>query len=462
MGFSVIDYVIFGIYIVGTVLIGLYFAGKATNSDDYVVANRSLGLSVLIATFVATSVGGGTLTGWVGEVYRSGVVVLPTMIVLYIIGIVMALFFAKKLRHFAGYTAPEIMGRSYGRVSQALGGVCSMVYLIGTGPALQALALGSVFNIILGLPLRTSAVLAMCIIIFYTCCSGMWGVAMTDYFQFVVMAVGVGVASIIALNDAGGWSAIVAATPVDHFSVDADPARMIELIAALALPVLIDGNRYQRFYAAKDEKTAVYGGLIAVLPWHLIYMLIICLGFSAYVLLGNTYTPDQVFPAMLMKVLPLGIKGIVFASLVAAIMSTADSYMLVAATNFVHDIYHPLFRPNASDKELIKITRIAVVCIGLIGLAVAFWVPSIMGVWTLASTAYVCGCFVPMLYALFCKGRKSPIAAVASILLGGGIGIYLKLADITYIGQPAIVIGTICSLLIFTVVTLLDKNSRSV
>ncbi|MCF6465966.1 sodium:solute symporter family protein [Clostridium sp. Cult2] len=458
MEFGILDTGIFIIYLLGTLAIGWYFKNRTDTSDEFMVANRGLGLSVFIATMVATSVGGGTLTGYIGQVYESGLVILPTVIVFFIIQFLIAKFLAEKVQKFEGYTAPDVLGKTYGRTSQLLAGISSMIYMLGAGPALQAIALGTVIEVITGIPFTIGATIAMVIIILYTYFSGMWGVAMTDYFQFVVMAIGVALVGWISLNQANGWSSVVPSIPSENLSFNANLPAILKLILVTSFPTLIDGNRYQRFYSAKDVGVAKKGYYIALLPWFFIYVSIFLLGFTGYVLIPNV-PADKVFASLILQTLPIGLKGIVFAALVSAIMSTADSYMLVAATNFVQDIYKPYINPKATDKQILKVSRISVVVIGIVGLVLALAVPSVMGVWSIASTAYVAGSFIPMMYALFFKGKKSNKAAIASIVFAGGGSLVLEVMDMSILGQSPIFIGIIASLIIFALITYFDKEA---
>ncbi|MGC2871829.1 sodium:solute symporter [Ihubacter sp. mB4P-1] len=460
MHVGIIDGIVIILYMIGTILIGLYFKKRISSADDFIVADRGLGMSVFIATMVATSIGGGSLIGYVGEIHDGGLVFLPSEIVFLAIQLGIALILAEKVRNFAGYTAIDVLGRNYGKGPQLFGGICSMIYMLGTGPAMQSLALGSIISLFTGLPVQIGAIISIVIIILYTYFSGMWGVAMTDYFQFVIMAVGIVILSFMVLNQCGGWENIAQATPAKNFNISADITTMIELIFVTAIPALIDGNRYQRFYAAKDVKVAKKGSLIAVIPWTCISILTFLLGFAAVKLVPDGIAQDMVMPTIIMEILPIGIKGIVIAALISAIMSTADSYLLVGATNFTMDIYKPFINPNATDKQILKVTKTMVIVLGLGGLALALLVPSIMGVWTIVSSVYVGGCFVPMIYALFFKGRKSNLAAMVTMIVGSIASIIMKVANLNILGLPPVLVCVIASIVIFIPLTLLDKNSR--
>ncbi|HHV79551.1 MAG TPA: sodium:solute symporter family protein [Firmicutes bacterium] len=454
-----LDSIIFYLYLASNLFIGWYFTKRARSADEFIVANRSLGLSVFIATMVATSVGGGTTIGYVGTIYQGGLLLVPSILLFYVLQVIIALALAERLRGFAGYTAPDVLGRTYGKWAQLVGGIESMIYMLGTGPALQAIALGTLIRIFTGWPLAYGAILAMAIIVIYTYASGLWGVAMTDFMQFIVMAFGLAICGILALGKAGGWAGILASVPSGYFDFKTNIKSMIELAFALSLPGLIDGNRYQRFYAAKDKRVAKAGYLLAIIPWHLMFSMIFVCGFASRVLLTGV-KGDAIFPTLVLQTLPIGLRGLVFAALAAAIMSTADSYTLVGATNFTEDIYKPFINPHATDEEIVRVTKLSVVAQGALGVILALCVPSIMGVWTLASTAYVGGCFVPMMAALFTKGQKSPAAALSSMILGGGIGVYLKLANKSILGQSPIVIGVLVSLIVYVVVQAASPQKR--
>lgn len=457
---GIFDYAIIVIYMVAMVLIGFYFKSNTSDAADYIVAGRNLGISVFIATYLATAIGGGVLNGWVGTVYSSGLSLVPSMIVLYIFTAIIGLVLAPKLRKFGGFTAPDVLARSYDRQSQAIGGVFSFIYLLGTGPAMQTITFGTILNVITGIPFVWGCVISMAIILFYTYSSGLWGVVMTDYIQFLIMGFGVAIGAFFTYRGVGGWEGILQNVPQDHLAISADYTTILKLIVTTALPIMIDGTRYQRFYACKDEKTAKKGTLLSIIPMHIFYMLILLMGTCAYVLLPNIKA-DATFSTLLLHYLPAGIRGIVFAALLAAIMSTCDSYLLVSATNFSNDIYKNLINPGASDEKIVKITRTSILVIGLVGLGMAIWLQSIMSAWSLASAAYVGGCFIPMMYALFFdKARKSKLAAKLAMLAGGVTGAVLEIIGITPLGLPAAVIGALVNLVIFVPVTLLDKNAE--
>jgi SSS family solute:Na+ symporter len=447
--FTLFDTVILCIYMASMVMVGLYFKSRTKTADDFIVADRSLGSSVYIATMVATAVGGGSLVGGVGVAYATGIGRVVNNGVLIFLHVMIGLFLAEKIskQYYGCYTAPDILGKTYGKTSQVIGGICSMIYVLGTGPAMQTIALGNAIHVVTGMQYEIAAILSMSVILFYTFTSGMWGVAMTDYIQFILMAVGLGVAGLASMSKAGGWVSITAVMPPNFLSVKANIPLIIELTMVMALPILIDGNRYARFFAAKTPRIAKTGYLISVLPFAMIYTVTFAMAFAALKIIPGV-PQDQVLVRLLIDVLPIGLTGLVISALVAAIMSTADSYLLTASTNLVQDIIRP-FKPDLSDKQIVFLTKSAVFGGGLLGMGLALLVPNIMWVWTLASCAYVGGCVVPMMAALFVKGPKSNIAGVSSMILGGGIAVIMHLMKWKIFDQPPILVGTVTCLFVF-------------
>ena len=177
---------------------------------------------------------------------------------MYVLTAVMGLFLAKKLRHFGGITTAQVLRKTYSNKSQAIAGVFSFINLLGQGPAMQTITFGTVLNVVTGIPFVWGCVISMVIILLYTYTAGFWGVVMTDYVQFIIMCIGVGVAAALCLNGVGGWEGIVASVPAERLRVynEGGITAIIKLAGTTALPIIIDGNRYQRLYATKDEKTA--------------------------------------------------------------------------------------------------------------------------------------------------------------------------------------------------------------
>ena len=270
-----------------------------------------------------------------------------------------------------------------------------------------------------GLPFVYGAVFSTVVILLFTYFSGFWGVAVTDYIQFIIMGLGVAAAAFYVFKNVGGWEGITTAVPHDHLTIPSDMTAIIRLIFTTSLSAFIDGNRYQRFYACKDAKTAKKGTLLSIIPAHTFFMMILLLGTCAYAL-------------------------------------------LVAATNFSNDIYKNIINPSADDKTMLRITKRTTLVLGIGGLAMALWLQSIMSIWNLAAAAYIGGCFIPMLYAFFSKkGKKSTLAANVSMVAGSVTAVVIEVQGASVLGLPGAAVGTLLNFILFFGITALDKKASS-
>lgn len=459
MNLGIIDYCILAVYVCVMLGVGFYFKASSKMAD-YAVADKKLGLSVLVGTFLATGIGGGVLTGSTGNGYVAGIMELPKLIALFGINIFLGLFLAGKMRRIGGFTAPQMLGRVYGKNCQAVGGVFCILFQMGSGVAAQYVALGTCLSVLLGIDAKIGMVIGAVIIIAITYSSGMWGVAITDYLQFVFLGLGVLIATAVCFTSCGGWQGIVMSAPASHFEIDT--LSSIKLLCSTSLAVLIDGNRYSRFFSAKDEKTARRAALITAVPQFLVGFFVMVMGLAAVSILPAGTPKDMVFPSLLAITIPTGLKGLCIGALIAAILSTADSYILTTSTNVSIDIYKNLINPNATDNDTLKITRASVLGIGVIGLVFAMVLPDVIKLWTLSSTAYIGGCLVPMMYGLFSKKKKSYIAAMVAIVGGGLFAVISELCGFSLFELPAIVYGIAISAVLLFIITPFAKDAKEV
>ena len=163
---ATVDYIIIAGYMLGMVGIGFLFKSKTKSADDYLVGGRGVGLSVFMATWLATCIGGGVLNGWIGTTYASGLSLVPSIITMYVLTAVMGLFLAKRLRHFGGITTAQVLRKTYSNKSQAIAGVFSFINLLGQGPAMQTITFGTVLNVVTGIPFVWGCVISMVIILY--------------------------------------------------------------------------------------------------------------------------------------------------------------------------------------------------------------------------------------------------------------------------------------------------------
>jgi SSS family solute:Na+ symporter len=417
------DFGIIGAYMVGMLGVGYYVSRKIPSFDEYMIAGRTMTTPVLVCTLVSTYYGLDVLFGTSELAFNAGVVAFfgysQLSLVVYFFA---ALFLTKRLRTREFRSLPEIMEREYGRGAGVLGALASFVYSI---PALALFGLGRLSEVILGFDSQIGALIIGGVALAYTLGGGLWAVAITDTIQFVLMCVTLALAIPLVMVQVGGFDAVAAVAPEGYFApFGSIPIWLVIAYAATGISILVDPGFYQRVFAARDYPQARNALLIGILIWCAYDWLVTAGGMlAALAAQSGVISPivhqNDALLTMVVLALPVGLTGIFLAGVLAASMSTIDSYTLVAGGNLVYDFYRPVFKPHASDRELVRLTKLCIVVSWLMGYILAFTFDRLMSLWVFTASFLMAVVMVPILMALYSKRPKTPLAGV----LSGGFGL---------------------------------------
>ncbi len=443
------------IYLLILIVIGFVGAGKAKDSDHYLVANRGLTLPVLVGTIIAGWLGAGTVVGHANISYSNGFGALwwvagGTVAISIVIAI------SKKLRRFDLYTVPDLLELRYGPIAKIIGSITIIIAFTGIVGS-QIKAMSYVLEAVTSIDPKFGAIIGALLVIFYTVMGGMYSVAYTDVLQYAMLLIGLLIAAPIALNAAGGFSGWEATLPATHF----EPTGGLGISGALAiaLPFLmlatVDQNLYQRMYSAKSADTARKGAVFGLIGGVTVMLLVFVIAVSSAVLFPDI-NPDLAVYIISTDLLNPFIGMILLLAILSIVMSTADSYLLSPATNISKDLYNRFINPNATDRQILIVTRISVVVLGFIGLAGALWFDTFLGFMLVGYTVYGAGVFFPILAAFLWKGATYK-GAIASI--GGGLISTLVWEFGVNSSVPTIYIGAATSLILLIIVSLFTKHS---
>ena len=430
---SWVDFGIIGAYMLGMLGVGYYVSRKIPSFDEYMIAGRTMTTPVLVCTLVSTYYGLDVLFGTSELAFNAGVVAFfgysNLSLGAYLFA---ALFLVKRLRTREFRSLPEILERQYGRGAGVLGALASFVYSI---PALALFGLGRLSEVILGFDSKIGALIIGGVALAYTLMGGLWAVAITDTIQFVLMCVTLALAIPLVMVQVGGFDAVAAVAPEGYFApFGSIPIWLVIAYAATGISILVDPGFYQRVFAARDYRQARNGLLIGILIWGAYDWLVTAGGMLAAVAAQNgmispiVHQNDALLTVVTLA-LPIGLTGIFLAGVLATSMSTIDSYTLVAGGNLVYDFYRPVFKPHASDRELVRLTKLCIVVSWLMGYILAFSFDRLMSLWVFTASFLMSTVMVPILMALYSKRRKTPLAGVLSCSFGlvGVIAFYLLL-----------------------------------
>ena len=455
-----VDLVIIGVYLVGMLGVGVWFVRRIKGEDDFYVAGRSLGPVVIMATVCATIVGGSAMMGRAGKAYNEGftcvMTALPYLIGMYIFsGIAGRIHLVGK--QYSVTSIPDLFRIRFGRTAQILLSVLIALVMMGTVAA-QVSATATIFNMVggnIGLSYELAAVIATAIFIIYTAASGLFGVVYTDVVQFFMLLIFVYILiPIRGTAAAGGFSGFLAHLDPAYVKPTFNGKILSDIVTYLVF-TLAGAEMWQRAFAAKDKKTAKRGTFLGTAIYMVTIGLIFYMGLLGRQLLPDVAakygTTDAVVPGLAIEILPVGLTGLALAGMLSVMMSTADSYLLVAVQTCIHDVGKTI-RPDMSEKRELLLSRVFTVVLAVGALIVALYVKSVYSIITGSWSYYAAAAGFPALAALYWKKATTP--GVLSALVGGlaVTGIWNLLG--TPFGLGATVPGAIVSGLLLVFVSL--------
>jgi len=379
-----IDWTFIILYLLVIAGISVWSIRKSKESpSDYFLANRNLGWFVIGASILASNVGSEHIVGLAGTAAKSGVVMghyeLHSWIIL-ILGWVFVPFYMRSMV----YTMPEFLERRFSARSRTLLSIIQLLSYIITKASVTIFAAATVITIFFpSVNFWTGAIILVIVTGVYTVLGGLHAVMYTEAIQAIVLLAGSAVLLFVGLGEVGGWHGLVNSLPkekLNMFPALSDPD-FPWLGILFASPIVgiwywcTDQHIVQRCLAARDEKQARRGTIFAAFLKLMPFFIFMIPGLIAYSLnqqgklhLNNA---NEAFPTLVREILPTGLRGLLAGGLLAALMSSLASVYNACSTLFTMDIYKKI-KPEAGNKELVKVGRITTAIIVLLGMA---WIP---------------------------------------------------------------------------------------
>ncbi|MGH7476781.1 MAG: sodium:solute symporter family protein [Longimicrobiales bacterium] len=418
---SGIDFGIVALYIAGMLAVGVLVSRRITSFRQYFVAGGQMTTPLLVCTLVSTYYGLDVLFGGSELAYQEGLVAFFGYTRPYYVAIlVAALVIARRLKRFDFLSLPDVAAHFYGNGTRVVVAIASFLYAL---PLLAIMGIGVLLDLVLGIPFAWGVCLGAGVSLAYTLLGGLVADALTDTVQFTLMCVTLGIAAALIVWQAGGTDALLRALPAHYRSpFGTYPSWMIVVFSASALSVLIEPAFYQRIFAAVSYRAVLAALLIGIGLWAAFDWITAIVGIAA-ASRGLDVEPRYALLSVTLEVLPAGLRGLFVAGVLATAMSTIDSYLLIAGGNLAYDLYRPLYRPDMSDAELLRLTRwmMAVATLACVLFALAF--RSMVGAWIFMSTMLVAAGVVPVLAGLYSRRPPRAAAGFAASLAGLGVAV---------------------------------------
>ena len=443
------------VYLLALIVVGAWRSRKVKTQADFMVAGRNIGSFVLLGTLLATWIGTGSIFGNAEKTFEVGVAGLMLPLA-GVCGIAVLSLIAGRARRFEGFTVQDILEARYNKYARILGTI-TVVTAYTTIVSYQFRAGGAVLHLVYpDLDPQTAVIIAAVFVIAYTALAGMISVAYTDVVNGVMMTVGLIISLPILFVKADGFVGMRELVPPDHFQFFGrlGGIEIIGLLLPAFLLVLGDANMYQRFFSARDEGTARRAVIWLVFGVAIVETLIILNAFFATGLHPEIDNPGHVILNAAFADLPIFFGAILLATIVAIVVSTADSYLLVPSTSIVNDIYKRFIRPQASGGEIVFLSRTVVIVLGIVAYYLSTLDDRFLAVALYAYTIYGAGITPALLAAFFWKRVTTP-GALSSIISGTVVTVVWKnygLAE-TVPGVMGLPPGTVIDAVIPAIIT---------
>ncbi len=413
---------VLAVIVVALLAVSLYRTSRVKTKADYLVAGRSLPAVVLVLTLLTSWIGAGSLFAGAENAYRNGFAALWQPAGGWL-GLLLIYFIAPRARKFAQFTLPDLLEARYNQTARVLGTFAILFAYIGI-TSYQFKGGGNVLHLIFPdsvTPELGTYIIAIFVIV-TTALAGMSSVAYMDVAIGSLVTIICIVAAPMLFLHAGGWAGLHAALPPTHFQVlgNLTFTRALEFLVPTMLLMLGNQVMYQKFFSAKSERDA----RISVVGWTLgtllLETLIVAIAVFGSALYGSgevARQPYEIIPYTARHGLPAFMGALLLGAVFAKVISTASNYLFSPATNLINDVFVRYMAPNASNKRVLIVSRLAVVLLGCWALYQAVYAQSILEKMLWAYTIYSAA-LTPVVLAAFYSKRVTAWGAVAAIAAG--------------------------------------------
>jgi SSS family solute:Na+ symporter len=422
-----IDLIIIIAYFLIMLFVG--WRSRLQSAESYWVAERRYSAARITLSLVATIFGASSTMGIIGLGYSRGLSGAWWSLVGGIALIPFALILAARVRSLEVYTLPDILKNAYGERVAVPAGLMIAVAWCGVISA-QLIAAGRLLQGLFSMDPQVALLVVAMVFILYTYWGGQLSVIRTDFWQFLLFMGGFLIALLFLVSSLGALSTLWEKVPAGHLSFPVSPTFgwyevLVFYPLIVGLPYMVGPDIYSRVLCAQDDKVARLSALRAA-------VIVIPLSFllALFGLVARAQFPgipaEAALPHTLNALMPMGLKGLIAAGFLGAIMSSADTCLISASTIATLNVIRP-FR-SVSQEGHLKTTRLTVLIVGFIAWLIASQQKGIISSLLLGYTVFVGGVVIPTLATFVQKRFKiTSQGAFWAVILGGGSAILGKL-----------------------------------
>ncbi|NCF61239.1 MAG: sodium/solute symporter [Gammaproteobacteria bacterium] len=424
---------IFVIYLVILAGLALWSRKETHSMSGYFIAGKKLPPWVVAFSTNATGESGWLLLGLTGMGYAAGAQAF-WVVAGEVVGIALAwLLLSRRIKRLSdesdSITVPDVLAARFNDQAHVLRKISLLIILVMVGAyvAAQMVATGKAFDGFTGLDYSTGVLVGAAVIILYTLVGGYKAVAWTDLIQGILMLLGLIIVPLIAIDAAGGWSAVLAdlrgqdpglLTPWGPEGKSTAALVGILSFLAVGLPFMGVPQLMVRFMSARSEKSLVPAMVISVIVILLFDLGAVLTGMAGRALFPGLEDPEGILPLISTQMLHPVLGGIMMVVVLAAIMSTVDSLLILASSAIVRDYWQQVRGSSLSDRALANRGKLVTVVIGVIGIVFALHQTPLIFWFVLFAWSGLGAAFGPVLLCAVWY-RDTNLAGAVAGMLGG-------------------------------------------
>ena len=420
------------------VVLAVWSSRGARDLAGYYLAGRRLPAVVVAFSAASTGESAWLLLGLTGIGYLMGANALWIVAGEVLATAIAWSFVAPRFRaladRFEAITVADWLEARFGdrrRILRILGSAV-IVAMAGTYMAAQLTGTGKAFESFVGISYEAGVILGAAVILFYTSLGGLRAVAWSDLVQASLMLLAVVALPLVAVREAGGLAAVAERLaeiepallrPMGGAGISGQGIATVLSHLGVGFAFLGAPHLLVRFMAAKDRRALSDGGIMAVVAIAVFDIGAVLTGMAGRVLHSEIADPEAIFPLLAGELMPPFITGLLLVAVLAAIMSTADSVLLLASSSVVRDLLQRTFGVGRDGIGLARAGKAATVLLGLIGVAVALPEVRVVFFFVLFSWSGLGCAFAPVAILGICWRRMTLAGAVAGMLAGFGTSV---------------------------------------
>ena len=452
---ALIDKIVIALYLMCILGVGLWAGRRVTELEEYAVADRNYNSLIIAATLSASFIGGGFTMGNAEKVFSVGIINIVVLWGFSLKELLVARYIAPNAGRFPkAISVGDVMEVDYGKVGKVVTGVFSVLLCAGILGA-QIGGMGYLFNLFLGLSVPTGILIGMGIIIIYDTIGGMRAVVATDVLQFLVLSIGIPLSLIMGIYALGGIDVLQSRLPAGHLEIfgSISLVKFLSLFLTFLLGETLVPPYVRRLFISKDINHLCRGTFMSGVFSIPFFAISGSLGLVALAL-NPQIDPNQAIPYVVQSTLPIGLRGLVIAGIIAVVMSSADSFLNSASVAFVNDIVNPLRKEKLSERRGLLWARLATLVTGGLAIIFAIRIQSLLDILIYAYNFWSPIILVPLAATLL--GYHSTKRAFVAGATAGLAGVYVWNVLLSSPGGfDGLLVGVFANLAVFSMVNAL-------